>query len=250
MPDPEIFPNAPITEAIIDLRVTLPKGSKLDTLDPFIDRLSERFPTKEKHIEGTYQFSFDDSAASESTRTEVKQIGYVMFTSDKDWAVQVGLNGFSVSKLKPYTQWAHLRDEAKELWNLYKEKMKPESVVRLAVRNINQIEIPLPFENFKDYILTIPEIAPGIPQGLSEFFFRVVIPKPDDGNICAIVTSTLGNINKEKNNLPYMFDIDAFAKVSYDPDSSEIWSDLDKLRDFKNLIFTNSTTEKAKDLFR
>lgn len=249
MPEPEIFPNAPIKEALVDLRVMPLDDSDLSKLDPFVDRLSERFPIKEDRIEYTHKIGFDKSEGREVTHSKARKLGYVLFTQDRDWAVQGRLDGFTVSKMKPYGHWEELRNEAQELWNLYKDVVAPQSVIRLAVRYINRIELPLPSLDFDDYILTAPKIADDIPQGLSQFFFRLVISKPDD-NITAIITSTLDSIEKETNVLPYIFDIDTFIVANYKPSSDEIWSDLDRLRDFKNLIFFNSMTDKAKDLFR
>ena len=249
MPKPEIFPNAPIKEAIIDLRVTPAADANLSTLDPFVDRLSERFPIKEERIEHTHRIEFDKSEGREVTHTEVRKLGYLLFTQDRDWAVQGRLDGFAVSKMKPYGRWAELRDEARELWDFYRDVVAPQSVIRLAVRNINRIELPLPPLDFDDYILTAPKIADDIPQGLSQFFFRLVIPKPED-SITAVITSTLDSIKEGTDVLPYIFDIDAFIVANYEPSSDEIWSDLDRLRDFKNLIFFKSMTDKAKELFR
>ena len=236
MPKPEIFPNAPIVEAIVDLRVTPLEDFKLNTLDPFVDKLSERFPIKEERIERTHEIGLDKSGVGEVKHSEVRKLGYVLYTQDRDWAVQGRLDGFTLSKMKPYGHWAELRDEARELWDSYKDVVAPQSVIRLAVRYINRIELPLPSLDFEDYILTAPNIADDIPQGLSQFFFRLVIPKPDD-NITAIITSTLDSIEEETNILPYIFDIDTFIVANYESSSDEIWFDLDRLRDFKNLIF-------------
>ena len=46
----------------------------------------------------------------------------------------------------------------------------------MALRYINRINIPLPFTDFKQYLRTTPEIARELPQGLSTFLMRLVIP--------------------------------------------------------------------------
>ena len=66
----------------------------------------------------------------------------------------------------------------------------PKKVIRLGLRYINRIEIPLPMRDFKDYILTVPEIAPGVPQGLERFFMRLVIPS-DEAQAVAVVTQSM-----------------------------------------------------------
>src|SRR5438874_6884893 len=71
---------------------------------------------------------------------------------------------------------------------------------------INRIEIPLPMRDFKDYILTIPEIAPGLPQGLANFFMRLIIPVPAM-NAIAIVTEAFDPTAASSSVLPFIFDI-------------------------------------------
>ena len=93
-----------------------------------------------------------------------------------------------------------LRDDAKQLWLHYVDLARPVSVARIALRYINRIEIPLPFEDYKEYVLTIPEIAPGIPQGLAHFFMRLEIPYPEQ--FMAIITQTIDQGNMPPNAIP------------------------------------------------
>lgn len=249
----ETFPNAPITEALIDLRVTFGSGDQSDRLarlEQLAKGLSDLFPNIEKRMEHQYAFKVEDSAGTAETHARSRQSGFVGFAEDRKKAVQLRVDGFAFSKMKPYESWSSLRDEACNLWNAYREAMNPSKVVRLAVRYINRIELPLPIAEFQDYILTGPQVADGIPQGLAEFFFRVVIPNTEDPKIQAAVTSTMEKIDKNAKVLPYIFDIDAFTPVELDPTDDAVWSTLHKLRDYKNLIFFLSMTEKAKVLFR
>ena len=68
---------------------------------------------------------------------------------------------------------------AEAILDIQVEPARPNRLKRLALRYINRIEIPLPIRDFKDYLLTIPEIAPGLPQALSNFIMRLVIPNPE-----------------------------------------------------------------------
>ena len=246
----ETFPNAPITEALVDVRVTFGGDIRLEQLDKLSERFLERFPTKEKQITHQYALKVEDAAGSAESHATSRTLGYVLFSEKRDKAVQLRVNGFAFSKMKPYESWRSLRDEAREHWKTYCETMKPSRAVRLAVRYINRIELPLPISEFQEYVLTGPQIADGIPQGLLEFFFRVVIPNPDDDQMRATVTSTMEKPEQGGKTLPYIFDVDAFTPVDLDPTGDEIWPTLEKLRDYKNLIFFLSTTEKAKELFR
>jgi uncharacterized protein (TIGR04255 family) len=246
----ETFPNAPITEALIDLRATFGGEVDLEQLEALAGEFAKKFPVKEPRIEHSYELKVEGDTGDAETHARSKRIGYVLFSEDRGKAIQLRVNGFSFSKMKPYEDWISLRDEAQKHWEIYRDTMKPNRVARLAVRYINRIEIPLPIDEFENYILTGPNIAEGVPQGVNEFFFRLVIPSQEDARIQAVVTSTIEKPSENGETLPYIFDIDAFTPTDLDPTSKGVWATLEKLRDYKNLIFFKSTTDKAKELFR
>jgi uncharacterized protein (TIGR04255 family) len=70
------------------------------------------------------------------------------------------VDGFSASKLAPYTDWHDLRTQARDLWAKYRKATDPVLITRLALRYINRIDIPLPISDLKEYMRTIPEISP------------------------------------------------------------------------------------------
>jgi uncharacterized protein (TIGR04255 family) len=64
-----------------------------------------------------------------------------------------------MSHLAPYENWNAVRDEARRLWALYRSIAKPSKLIRLAVRYINRIDMPLPLGDFKDYLRTVPDVT-------------------------------------------------------------------------------------------
>lgn len=66
----------------------------------------------------------------------------------------------------------------------------------------------------------------------------------------AIVTETMEKVNPKTQSLPLVFDIDVSKNVIYDPLTDDLWKTMDDLRNFKNQIFLNSITSKAKELFK
>jgi uncharacterized protein (TIGR04255 family) len=183
-----IFPNAPIVEAILDIRVELPKDATLDTLEMFYDTIKMRYPEKQHRTVFSAGIRFDRNGASVE-KPEASQAGY-LFRSPVEKVVQSRLNGFSFNKLKPYSDWNAFRSEGRELWEIYVKIAKPLKITRIALRYINRIEIPLPLKDFKEYILTVPEVAPELPQALAHFFMRLVIPKPDIEAV-AVINQTM-----------------------------------------------------------
>ena len=162
--------------------------------------------------------------------------------------VQSRIDGFAFNKLKPYENWDLFRSEGRILWELYSEIVNPVKVIRIGLRYINRIEVPLPFKDFSEYLLTNPQIAPNLPQAVSHFFMRLEVPNPDI-EATAIITQTMDKPTTAQR-LPLILDIDVFRITEYLGKAENMWEDFEKLRDFKNDIFFNSVTEKAKELFR
>jgi len=245
------FPNPPITEALIDIRVDLPKEITLDNLILFYDEVKERFPLKEEKVHWRTGFKVAAGDVPQISEHVAGVGGYLFRSSDKTKVVQSRLDGFTFNKLKPYEDWETFCDEARELWIKFLKIARPKNTTRLALRYINQIDIPLPFNDFDEYILTIPEIAPGLPSALSEFLMKLVIPN-DEIKSKAVILETMKNVEIRNGQkvLPLVFDIDVFRLISLDPNSEEIWNIMGILRNFKNDIFFKSLTEKAKELFK
>ena len=243
----ELFRNAPITEALLDIRAILPDHTGLDQLASFHDSVRDRYPNKRDRKIWT---------GSIHVRAEGPEIagssggidGFLFSSVDGKNIVQCRLDGFTFNRLKPYDKWETFREEAFKLWQSYVRIAAPKEITRVALRYINRIEIPLPITDFKDYVLTGPEIAPGLPQGLTGFFMQLTIPITDIP-AQAIVTETIEPITETKR-LPFILDIDVCRQAAFNVAEHDAWEVFEKLHDLKNHIFFKSITPKARELFR
>ena len=244
----ELFPNPPITESVLEILVKLPNTINIETFKKsHKDLLSERFPESLELRE----FSAGVKISKEPSLLPPKNtaIGYHFKSTPNNKLVQFRLNGFAFNKLKPYHNWRSFSSEAKELWVLYRKIAKPMKITRISLRYINRIEVPFPFRDFNEYILTNPQIAPKLPQSVSSFFMRLEVPN-DDIPAIAIIIQTMEKPTKDKK-LPLILDIDVIREFEYNKKNiSKIWKDFEELHDFKNDIFFNSITDKTKELFR
>jgi uncharacterized protein (TIGR04255 family) len=241
----EVFKNAPIAEAVLEIVVIPAEELKMESLLSFHKPIKERFPTIEQGKEGGGGFKVGAGSAS---FFKEKPIGYLFRSHQENKVIQARLNGFAFSKLKPYENWESFRSEAKDLWKSYAEMIKPQKISRISMRYINRIELPLPMRDFEEYILTRLQIAPELPQAISQFFIRFEIPNSEIPAM-AVIIQTIENVTDE-NRLPLIFDIDVIRENEYSVGSAEVWDDFEKLHDFKNEIFFSSITDKTKELFR
>jgi uncharacterized protein (TIGR04255 family) len=240
------FPHAPITEAVLEIRTQNPPETTLETLSSIHEDINDLYPTKTTRISFKAGFKIEEGKTPVVFEPTGDPIGYSFTSIDGKQIVQALAHGFVFSRLNPYDRWDSFRDEARKLWKHYKHRANPQVLTRIGLRYINRIQIPLPIMDFKDYVLTTPEIAPGIHQSLSNFFMRLEIPQ--ELPTMAIIMQTMEPVTSDRK-LPLIFDIDVFRETPVKSDD-EAWRDFEKLRDIKNDIFFKSLTEKAKDLFR
>lgn len=244
----EHLPNAPIVEALLDVRIETPENVDQEMLASFQARLGNRYPTKQikRSWSGAVELKAD---APPVVATSGGPIGYQFLSPDGKQVVQARKDGFSFSRLRPYTNWTTFSKEAQDLWKRYADLVRPKKVQRIALRYVNRMELPLPLASFREYVLTGPEIAPELPQDLSSYFFRAVIPR-QDAEAFAIITEATEQVEGPKAVLPLILDIDVFRRGAFTVAAEKLWPLFDKLRDLKNEFFFASITDKAKELFK
>jgi uncharacterized protein (TIGR04255 family) len=243
----EIFPNAPITEAVIDIRVELPDNASLPKLEKLHDLIRAEYPGKKSRRRFEAKIELKEEQQPLRTTT-FRQDGYYFASPDEKRIVQYRLDGFSFNRLRPYSRWEDLRDEARRAWDIYVAHTNPLAVNRLAVRYINSIEIPSKSFDYDDYFTAIPKIPEGLPQVLQHFFTRTMIPFSEQGATAVVIQTPSGK--QDPVNTAIIFDIDVFVEKSLPPEDKMIWEIFEELRHIKNEIFFKSIKDKTKELFR
>jgi len=234
--------KAPITEALIDLRVVIPTDS-IGKLKELADRVKDRFPKQYTLHHGEFKFQIAaEGPNSEQVTTGV--LGYICSGNDDTRKVQFRGDGFTFNKLKPYETWEMMRDEARELWGMFSVSVAAGIPIhRVAIRYINLLEIPLggPLGDF----LTAPPVSPkGLPQGVYEYLHRIVL-KEEELNAVAIITQNmLPSLPEHGASKRLLFDIDIF-RDNANLNQEEVWDVLEGFRKFKNEIFFKSLTERT-----
>ncbi|MBA2591852.1 MAG: TIGR04255 family protein [Pseudomonadota bacterium] len=235
--------HAPIREAIIDFRVS--PNVEVSALRRLGERLKADFPVANELRMRTFGFEVTENQFRTST-VDQGAMGVRLVSKDNLHVVQFKADGLTLSRLAPYDSWEAMNAKARELWKLYLEASKPERVTRLATRYINVMELALPIPDFRDFLVCPPEVPPALPQEISSFFFRIVIPERESQS-AAILTQALEGVIE--GTAPVVLDIDAFNDEDLPAASEDVWETLEVLREFKNRIFFESITEKTAELF-
>jgi uncharacterized protein (TIGR04255 family) len=246
MPTRRHYPKAPITEALIDIRVELPEGTTVASLAAVQVGLETAYPTKKNRNVTTVQGKFGDQVVATAAAT--KHDGYLFMSCDQTQVFQARLDGFTMSRLYPYESWEPFRDEARRLWDVYRSVAKPTKVTRLAVRYINRLDLPFPVADLKVYLRTVPEVSSELPQNLAGYFMQLQIPQEDIRSSLLINQAIIEPARPGVASV--VLDNDIFRSEDLPTDEEGIWDFFEVLRIRKNDVFETSLTDRARELFR
>ncbi|QOJ24697.1 MAG: TIGR04255 family protein [Gammaproteobacteria bacterium] len=247
----EQLSNAPIKEAIIDIQIDLDSEQSDFDHQSLSAKISGEYTKQEPISEAHVAFEINTKGESVFNNKNLGITGYRAENSKSGYVAQFRKTGMTVSKLSPYENWDSFKNEAKLLWSLYKETIPDYKLSRLAVRYINEIDIPFANDsqsiNFDDYLINSPRTPNDMSTVVSEFFSRVVIPYPELGTN-VIVIQTLKDITNS--HVIVILDTDVFRTNVAGLSETEMWDFFDQLRFLKNKVFKGSLTNKTMELFK
>jgi uncharacterized protein (TIGR04255 family) len=247
MSESDFYPNAPIVEAIFDVQMELPQNIEIAELEAFCKTFVSAYPEKKIQRKFAGKFEVLDNEKTSAETYNLGIAGILNWSPDHRQALQVRLDGFSFSRLKPYEKWCVHFTEFLKYLRLYCEKISPIQVKRIATRFVNVIELPKENVSWEKYFINAAK-AP-ISNGLVTNFFDRIEFSFSSSNVKASVTHAIMQSN-DPLKLPVILDIETFVEVNTKPDLMMIEKLFNNLREAKNQIFRDCLTDKAKELFK
>lgn len=245
MTQPTLYKQAPITEALLDLRVVNARSLSPAQFRQEFSSLAHEYPKQKELVDLASQLSFGESVGAVTRQTPV---GLWLASADEKQVLQVRQDGMTFSRLAPYDRWETFRDEARRLWMIYREMTNPQQLRRVAVRYINRLDLPSPLVELKDYLRTGPEVSPALTQHLSGFFVQLQLPQDDLKALLVINQTPVPPPDPEQ--VSILLDIELAREVELLNDEEFLWGYLEQLRLRKNKVFDGCLTDKMKELIR
>ena len=237
----EVYKNAPITEAVLDIRTRLEKPS-LERLAGIRDaRYPNLFQTP-----NLMAFTFAVNEGQPSLDTSSQALGFSYRSDEEKDIFQVRRDGFTHNRLPPYTEWGSFSAEARRLWLVYKEGALPAEVEWISLNYINEIYVPFA-TSFENYFRTYVEVPKELPQMLLGFSFTYQVVLPADAGLLQIAQG-YGPFRKPEHTT-VILNIQASKQVNKktsDISEDELWDMFEKLRFAKSQAFEACITEKVR----
>jgi uncharacterized protein (TIGR04255 family) len=238
------YDKAPIKEAIIDVQVeqsgslTLADFENVETLPP------QGYRDRQKLIMGQVRGQIEGNRLTATANQD--QLGYAFVGGEGKHVTQFRVNGFSFSRLAPYQTWEQFRNEAKTLWLSYRKIVGALPVVRVGLRYVNQLDLPTPVRDFRDFIRSYPEISSDLSQELAGFFMQVQIPQEDIAGMVILNEAMVPPPGPDI--VSVVLDINIFKQGLKLETEDELWNTMEVLRLRKNLIFEGCITNTTREL--
>jgi uncharacterized protein (TIGR04255 family) len=247
LPEQETYPRAPIVEAVLDIRARLSSPFSEECLNELRAREQDSYPKFRRPFQVQFQIERTDTALEPTSKVFSHTNGGAMVSENGLQIFQARPDGFSHNRLAPYEDWMSFRSEARRLWDLYREVVKPEFIEFLGLNYINRIGLPSGVE-ISDYLRAYIQVPPELPQVLEVHNFQVQMVDRESEARTSIVVS-FGTIDAD-GRIPVTLNVQAFKFLNRAITEDEIWATFDCLRDLKNLAFESCITEKVREDFR
>jgi uncharacterized protein (TIGR04255 family) len=237
----------PIREALIDIAVSGVDTDHIEALRRLHAELRSRYPTmqEQRQMEAKIELKPGGIAAAS------KQVGFrgVQFKNAAgDRVAQFRRDGFTLNQLGNYISADPLFEEVADLWPRYCQTVQPLSISRIALRYINELQLPIsPVDAIERFLTS----APANPSetdlgdlGMSNFQVNIVLHEGGTGHIVTVSQNYAGARPYAR----YVLDIDAALPGPRSP-STHLRPHLEALRDLKNRVFFSMLTDDALALY-
>jgi uncharacterized protein (TIGR04255 family) len=236
MPKVRHLNHAPIIEAIIGIELSdmLP-SDVLTVFSQLPSDLARSYPSRADIVQGNFSIELLENRASSSH----EPIGFFFKSSDNTQVFHAKRNGFAFSRLFPYESWQSFRDEARKLWGFYRQCVGTATLNTFTVRYINKLFLPLGehVEKFLQVYPALPDAYPSMQSSLIRLQFAI----PEHKGIATV--QQIGLPNERPNFATMLFD-NEFRIPCLGVEDSEIWGNIEKIRDLKNEFFFEALTEE------
>lgn len=235
------YANAPIAEAILELRVECDDFVGLSDLTAVAADGDTTTPMR--LFDGHFTPADDESGASVG-----ELAGYTVNQGDSSRFCFVGLDRFAFAQRGPYEGWESFDRSADAAWTRYKAVARPVVVSTASVRFVNHIQLPARVVEIRDYLRTTVELSAYLPQSVSDMFMQVEVPFAEVGTVARISSSFIQGLESPA----LLLDIDVRADVALSPRSESFDTDLRAtlaaLRNTKNYVFEACITDATRGL--
>jgi uncharacterized protein (TIGR04255 family) len=238
------YPRAPITEAVIDIRIATEIGVKEQ--ETAVRRLKKDYP----HVVRLQAVNVKINTTGGNVGIEQQSQGFRLTNDEQTGVVIVMPTGVATARLAPYPGWPTLRQRAESVWRVWRKSTPSHPIARLGVRTINRIDVPLdnrPVISLQTYLNFHPQVPVLSQEAMVGYIMQVTVPTSVE-HWTATITSALVTPPPLLNHTSLLLDIDIFRTQEIPGKDLGLWAVIDQARAIKNDIFERCITNETRSL--
>jgi len=243
------YEHAPIIEAVLSINI-VPPLADVRRLASLGTGEEARYPQRAPVLVMQSTFSVNPMAGQTSVSQDQRALGYAFMNPGRG-VFQARLDGFAYSWLAPYDTWESFRDEASRLGSKYATLGDAGTRInRISLRYVNRLDLAVPVGELKDYLLTAPDIAPGLSQVMAGFMMQLDLPQPDLPDAVMVVREGIV-APPRPDTVSILLDIDLTQTVDLGLTDQEVWTtNFEALHIRADEAFERSITDKVRKVIR
>ena len=140
------YKNPPLIEAVCELRFGLKTPYSQTQVNTFYEKIKSAFPVQKKGKMHKLEIKIERDKTPEENKKSINQDSYEFeqfLSADEKYSVQLDKGRVSVHRIKPYTSWTEFLPLINIVYSSYIETFSPEKLLRIGVRYVNDIVIPI-----------------------------------------------------------------------------------------------------------
>lgn len=169
------YKQAPIEEALVEFRFKPAPGGWDWTIPGKLhahEAIRDVYPGKPR-TQQVMQNTFQMVGGQPAFNFQQGIGGVHLVDNDAKRLIALAPDVVSVHVLRPYEGWKLFRPRVETVLNAYHFVAKPEAVIRIGLRYVNQIVIPAAQLRLADYFTAPPQAPAGLPDRIGSFLTRV-----------------------------------------------------------------------------
>lgn len=241
----EGYARAPITEAVIG--VTFSDTFDHNTLESVSKQFAKNYPAHQavKNVEFHFDLTETDGKKPGAVARQSEVHGHKRSSPDMSEIVLALPTSFVVSQLAPYTSWDVFFKRFRRDWRIWKRTVGHRVIVRIGVRYINRIDIPVdgPVVEHEQYLTVYPKV-PDLLSPLNAFAVQTL--SGFDDIMCRLTLNSSLVESPVLNYQSFSLDLDIAREFEVPQTDKAVFALLESMRIKKNLVFESCITERAR----
>jgi uncharacterized protein (TIGR04255 family) len=243
---PRTYNNPPIVEAVVELRFAPGAPWTEALLGALVEEFRKGYRgAPQRRNQFQLQAQVHGEAVATASRLSFHQM--MLPTADGKAIVGVGEHLLSVHVLAPYPGWASFLPRVRDALSVYRELARPEGLVLIGVRYIDQIVLPAGGDtNLVEYFPCLPPRPESMPSPLDGFH---VVTQAHDAKENFTAVLTMASVPSTDRQLAVLYDLNVVRVFEKPTALDELPQHADFLHARQRRIFEDSITDSTRRLF-